>query len=82
MPNVLSKAEVVEFRQLMEGACWEDGRTAGSQSAMVKRNVQLSPDGDLARSLGRRIIKAITGNPQFLSAAIPPFQPIFGNGRS
>ena len=46
---------------------------------MVKRNVQLSPDGDLAHSLGRRIIKAITGNPQFLSAAIPLhiFPPLF-----
>ncbi|MDR6304052.1 PKHD-type hydroxylase [Nitrobacter vulgaris] len=46
---------------------------------MVKRNVQLPPDGDLARSLGRRIIKALTGNPQFLSAAIPLhiFPPLF-----
>jgi PKHD-type hydroxylase len=64
----------------MDGACWEDGRrTAGSQSAMVKRNVQLPPDGDLARSLGRRVIKAVTGNPQFLSAAIPLhiFPPLF-----
>jgi PKHD-type hydroxylase len=46
---------------------------------MVKRNVQLPPDGDLARSLGRRVIKALTGNPQFLSAAIPLhiFPPLF-----
>ena len=72
IPNVLTKAEVLEFRQLMDDACWKDGRrTAGSQSAMVKRNVQLPPDGDLARSLGRQVIKALTGNPQFLSAAIP-----------
>lgn len=80
IPNVLTKAEVLEFRQLMDGACWEDGRrTAGSQSAMVKRNVQLPPDGDLARSLGRRVIKALTENPQFLSAAIPLhiFPPLF-----
>lgn len=80
IPNVLSKAEVAEFRAAMDRAGWEDGRrTAGAQSAMVKRNEQLPPDGELARSLGHRIIKALTGNPQFLSAAIPLhiFPPLF-----
>jgi PKHD-type hydroxylase len=80
VPEVLSKAEVAEFRRLMDSAAWEDGRsTAGAQSAMVKKNEQLPPSGDLARALGQRIISALTANPLFISAAIPLhiFPPLF-----
>lgn len=80
VPDVLSKAEVAEFRALMDTAAWEDGRsTAGAQSALVKRNEQLPPNGDLARALGQRIVSALTANPVFLSAAIPLhiFPPLF-----
>lgn len=80
VPDVLSKQEVAEFRSIMDAANWEDGRsTAGAQSALVKRNEQLPPNGDVARALGQRIITAITSNPLFLSAAIPLhiFPPLF-----
>jgi len=80
IPNVLSKQEVVEFRHLMDGVEWEDGRsTAGAQSAMVKRNEQLPPDSEVARKLGQRIVSALTANPRFLAAAIPLhiFPPLF-----
>jgi PKHD-type hydroxylase len=80
VPQVLSKAEVTEFRHVMGGAEWEDGRsTAGAQSAMVKRNEQLPPAGDTARQLGERVIRALTANPLFMSAAIPLriFPPLF-----
>jgi PKHD-type hydroxylase len=80
VPDVLSKAEVVEFRGVMDTATWEDGRsTAGAQSAMVKKNEQLPPNGDLSRKLGERIIKALAANPLFISAAIPRhiFPPLF-----
>ena len=80
VPDVLSKAEVAEFRALMDAATWEDGRsTAGAQSALVKRNEQLPPNGDLARALGHRIVSALTANPLFISAAIPLhiFPPLF-----
>lgn len=80
VPDVLSKTEVAEFRALMEAATWEDGRsTAGAQSALVKRNEQLPPNGDLARALGQRVISALTANPLFISAAIPLhiFPPLF-----
>ncbi|ACF02464.1 2OG-Fe(II) oxygenase [Rhodopseudomonas palustris TIE-1] len=80
IPEVLPKSEVAEFRRLMDAADWEDGRsTAGAQSAMVKRNEQLPPDSDLARTLGRRIVSALTGNPKFVSAAVPLqiFPPLF-----
>ncbi len=78
--GVLSKADVADFRRIMDAASWEDGRsTAGAQSAMVKRNEQLPPDSEVARKLGQRIISALTKNPRFLSAAIPLhiFPPLF-----
>jgi PKHD-type hydroxylase len=80
IPNVLSKQEVAEFRRLMDAVEWEDGRsTAGAQSAMVKRNEQLPPDGEVARKLGHRIVSALTANLRFVAAAIPLhiFPPLF-----
>jgi PKHD-type hydroxylase len=80
VPDVLSKAEVTDFRAAMDAADWEDGRsTAGAQSAMVKKNEQLPPNGELARQLGEAVIKALVANPLFVSAAIPKqiFPPLF-----
>ncbi len=80
VPNVLSKAEVAEFRGIMDGVAWEDGRsTAGAQSALVKDNEQLPPDGEVSRKLGARVIKALTASQLFISAAIPRhiFPPLF-----
>ncbi len=80
VPDVLSKQEVAEFRQTMDAATWEDGRsTAGAQSALVKKNEQLPPNGEVARALGNRVVKALTANPLFISAAIPLhiFPPLF-----
>ncbi|MCW2283782.1 PKHD-type hydroxylase [Rhodoblastus acidophilus] len=80
IPEVLTKAEVADFRALMDAAAWEDGKkTAGAQSAVVKNNEQLPVDGELARALGARIIQKITANPLFVSAAVPLhiFPPLF-----
>jgi PKHD-type hydroxylase len=80
VPDVLTKAEVADFRGVMDAAAWEDGRsTAGAQSAMVKKNEQLPPNSDLSRQLGERVIKALAANPLFISAAIPRhiFPPLF-----
>jgi PKHD-type hydroxylase len=80
IPDVLSKAEVAQFRAAMDAAEWEDGRsTAGAQSAMVKKNEQLPPNGELSRKLGEHVIKALAANPLFVSAAIPRhiFPPLF-----
>jgi PKHD-type hydroxylase len=80
VPDVLSKADVAEFRAVMDAANWEDGRsTAGAQSAMAKKNEQLPPDGEVSRRLGERVIKALAANPLFISAAIPRhiFPPLF-----
>jgi len=80
VPDVLSKSDVADFRRIMTGAEWEDGRsTAGSQSAMVKQNEQLPPNSDIARHLGDRVLTALTANPLFISAAVPLriFPPLF-----
>jgi PKHD-type hydroxylase len=80
VPDVLSKSEVAEFRGAMDTASWEDGRsTAGAQSALVKKNEQLPPNGETSRTLGERVIRALTANPLFISAAIPRhiFPPLF-----
>src|SRR6201986_2065187 len=80
VPDILSKEEVAAFRGLMDAVAWEDGRsTAGAQSAEVKKNEQLPPNGEMSRSLGERVIKALTASPLFISAAIPKhiFPPLF-----
>jgi PKHD-type hydroxylase len=80
VPDVLSKADVADFRRIMDAADWEDGRsTAGAQSALVKKNQQLPPDSEVSRQLGNRVISALTANPRFISAAIPLriFPPLF-----
>ena len=85
VPGILSKAEVADFRRVMDASDWEDGRsTAGAQSALVKRNEQLPPDSPVARELGQRVVKAITAHPTFLAGAIPLhiFPPLFNRYRS
>jgi PKHD-type hydroxylase len=80
IPDVLSKADVADFRRIMDETAWEDGRsTAGAQSALVKRNEQLPPDSEVARKLGHRVLSALTASPRFISAAIPLqiFPPLF-----
>jgi PKHD-type hydroxylase len=80
VPEILSKNDVAEFRRIMDTCAWQDGRsTAGAQSALVKRNEQLPPDGEVSRQLGHRVLSALSANPRFISAAIPLqiFPPLF-----
>jgi PKHD-type hydroxylase len=80
IPDILGKAEVAEFRDIMDASEWEDGRsTAGAQSAMVKKNEQLPPNSATARQLGERVVRALAANPLFISAAVPRhiFPPLF-----
>lgn len=72
IPEVLSKADVEQFRAHLDAADWEDGaKTAGPQSAMVKRNAQLPPVSDTAQKLGQFILQKLSSHPLFLSAALP-----------
>jgi PKHD-type hydroxylase len=80
IPDVLSKDDVADFRRIMAAEDWEDGRsTAGSQSAEVKKNEQLPPDGKTSRQLGERILRSLAANTLFVSAAVPRhiFPPLF-----
>jgi PKHD-type hydroxylase len=80
IPDILGKAEVAEFRDIMDASEWEDGRsTAGAQSAVVKKNEQLPPNSATARQLGERVVRALAASPLFISAAVPRhiFPPLF-----
>jgi PKHD-type hydroxylase len=80
IPNVLSAAQVAEFRRVLDQAEWVDGAaTAGFQSAQAKRNAQLPEDSDAARRLGDAVLDALGKSPLFVSAALPlkVFPPLF-----
>jgi PKHD-type hydroxylase len=80
IPNVLSKAQVAQCRQLMDAAEWVDGNvTSGSQSALAKNNLQLPEGSPVARQIGDLIQDALGANPLFITAALPlkVFPPLF-----
>jgi PKHD-type hydroxylase len=80
VPDVLTKAQVGETREVLERADWVDGRvTAGHQSARAKDNQQLAEGSDGARRLGEMVLTALQQSPLFVSAALPlrVFPPLF-----
>ena len=80
IPDVLTPAQVAEFRQALEQAEWIDGRvTAGHQSALAKDNAQLPEDHPTARKLGELVLAALEHQPLFMAAALPlkVFPPLF-----
>ncbi|RYZ12908.1 MAG: Fe2+-dependent dioxygenase [Alphaproteobacteria bacterium] len=78
--NVLSKAEVAQCRSVLEGTQWVDGKiTAGAQSALAKKNLQVPEDAPQARALGDIVLRALGRSNGFNSAAVPfrVFPPLF-----
>lgn len=78
--DVLTTEQVAAFRERLAAADWVDGRvTAGEQSALAKRNLQVPEDSAAARELGETILGALGRNPRFVSAALPlrVFPPLF-----
>lgn len=72
IPDVLSPLQVKEARDILDHADWVDGRvTAGHQAVKAKDNMQLPQDSTAARQLGDMILKALSQNPLFVSAALP-----------
>jgi len=70
--KVLTATEVASFRQTLEGAAWADGRaTAGAQSALAKRNLQVPEDAPQARELAQTLLGLLGRNQAFVSAALP-----------
>ncbi len=87
LDQVLSKDEVAQFRGQLDAAQWQDGAaTAGTLARHVKQNQQLSDADPLAQRLGQHILRALGGNPAFVSAALakkiypPKFNRYAGGG--
>ena len=73
VPALLDTGQVAHCRAVLERAEWIDGKaTAGEQSALAKRNLQVPEDSAAARELGQMILTALGRNETFVSAARPP----------
>jgi PKHD-type hydroxylase len=80
IPDLLTGAEILRARQLLDQAEWVDGRiTAGHQSALAKDNMQLPEGSSAAREVGAMVLAALERNALFISAALPArvFPPLF-----
>jgi PKHD-type hydroxylase len=80
IPEVFTREQVAQARQLLDAADWVDGRvTAGHQSARAKDNMQLPEDHPTSRQLGEMVLAALQRSALFISAALPlrVFPPLF-----
>lgn len=80
IPNVLNAEELKNLQALMQQANWADGKvTAGTQSAQVKRNIQLLETSIEAEQARQIVLKALSRNALFFSAALPKkiYPPLF-----
>jgi PKHD-type hydroxylase len=80
IPDILTPAQIREFRTALDAAAWVDGRvTAGFQSAHVKHNEQLPEDHPTAKQLGDLVLTSLERTPLFIAAALPlrVFPPLF-----
>ena len=72
IPTLLTADQVSQARLLIEQADWEDGRsTAGQQSAIAKRNRQLTHANEARRTVADMILAGLSANGLFMSAALP-----------
>jgi PKHD-type hydroxylase len=80
VPNVLTPQQVAHARTRLDPATWIDGNvTAGHQSRLAKRNMQLAESDPVAMDLGDLILESLERNPLFVAAALPRkiFPPLF-----
>jgi len=80
IPQLLTAAQVMRCRQLLEDAEWVDGRvTAGYQASKVKTNFQARESHPATRQASDLVLAQLERNPLFLSAALPlkVFPPMF-----
>lgn len=78
--RLFSATELDDLRRQLLAQPWIDGKaTAGVQSAQAKRNRQLDEDDPLGRQLGELILRRLSDNPLFMSAALPKriYPPLF-----
>lgn len=84
VPHVLNTEELSQLRTLMTKAEWADGKvTAGTQSAQVKRNMQLPEASASAEAARQIVLRALGRNALFFSAALPKkiYPPLFNQYR-
>jgi len=80
LPQLLSRQALLQCQFLLADAPWGDGKiTAGSQSALVKQNLQLPEQVKQGHAAQAIILNALEQNALFLSAALPKriFPPLF-----
>jgi PKHD-type hydroxylase len=80
VPQVLNADELKQLQALLQAADWADGKvTAGTQSAKVKRNMQLPETSEFAEQARQIVLKALSRNALFFSAALPKkiYPPLF-----
>jgi PKHD-type hydroxylase len=84
IPRVLNAEELAHMRQILSAATWADGKvTAGTQSEQVKRNIQLPETSAEAEQARQIVLKALSRNALFFSAALPKkiYPPLFNQYR-
>ena len=82
IPKVLNADQVTALRAVIDAGEWTDGTvTSGSQSRLVKNNLQLPEDSEAARRAGQMVMAALQANPLFISAALPHrlYPPMFNS---
>ncbi|MCW1429886.1 Fe2+-dependent dioxygenase [Novosphingobium sp. JCM 18896] len=82
IPDVLDAEALARVRAIIDQADWIDGNaTSGYQSALAKRNHQLSEDNPAAQEAGALVLDALGRNPLFIAAALPLkiYPPLFNS---
>ena len=80
IPGVLGPEAVAALRRRLAAAPWVDGAaTAGEQSTLAKRNLQVPETAPEAEALGEIVLGALAACPTFMSAALPAkvYTPLF-----
>ena len=70
--GLFSRDEARAMRAELEAAEWADGRiTAGHQSALAKRNLQLPQEHPVAQRLAAQVLERLASHALFIAAALP-----------
>lgn len=86
IPELLSTQELKSIEPLLAAARWVDGKmTAGTQSSLVKQNMQIEEEDVNLYAIREIINAALKRHPLFVSAALPlhtisPFVNRYENG--
>lgn len=84
IPDLLDAEAVARVRAIVDAGEWVDGNaTSGPQSALAKKNEQLSENSPAAKEAGRILLDALGKSLLFIAAALPLkiFPPLFNRYR-